>query len=109
MRPRPTTPTVLPKISVPVNDDRFQVWAREGYVTGASKRNWTSYGQHVDLNGYGDVERWLLTDPQTSGGLLVTCAPEAVDQVLHLFLHDGFDNAAVIGEIGAGAPRVAVF
>jgi selenide, water dikinase len=82
---------------------------REGYVTGASKRNWASYGERVDLNGYGDVERWLLTDPQTSGGLLVTCAPEAVDQVLHAFLQDGFEHAAVIGEIGAGPPRVAVF
>jgi selenide,water dikinase len=82
---------------------------REGYVTGASRRNWASYGERVDLNGYGDVERWLLTDPQTSGGLLVTCAPEAVDQVLHVFLQDGFEHAAVIGEIGAGPPRVAVF
>ena len=82
---------------------------REGYVTGASKRNWASYGEHVDLNGYGEVERWLLTDPQTSGGLLVTCAPEAVDQVLHVFLQDGFEHAAVIGEIGAGPARVAVF
>jgi selenide, water dikinase len=82
---------------------------REGYVTGASKRNWASYGERVDLNGYGDVERWLLTDPQTSGGLLVTCAPEAVDQVLHIFLQDGFDHAAVIGEIGEGPARVAVF
>jgi selenide,water dikinase len=83
--------------------------AREGYVTGASKRNWASYGSQVDLNGHGDVERWLLTDPQTSGGLLVTCAPEAVDQVLHVFLQEGFDHAAAIGEIGAGPPRVAVF
>ena len=82
---------------------------REGYVTGASKRNWASYGQHVDLNGYGEIERWLLTDPQTSGGLLVTCAPEAVDQVLHVFLQDGFEHAAAIGEIGAGPARVAVF
>jgi len=82
---------------------------REGYVTGASKRNWASYGKSVDLNGYGDLERWLLTDPQTSGGLLVTCAPETVDEVLHTFLQEGFDHAAVIGEIGEGQARVAVF
>ena len=82
---------------------------REGYVTGASRRNWASYGERVDLNGYGEVERWLLSDPQTSGGLLVTCAPEAVDEVLHVFLQDGFEHAAVIGEIGAGPARVAVF
>ncbi|HZP94421.1 MAG TPA: selenide, water dikinase SelD [Burkholderiales bacterium] len=81
---------------------------REGYVTGASKRNWASYGSNVDLNGHGEVERWLLCDPQTSGGLLVTCAPEAVDKVLDIFKSDGFDRAAVIGEIGAGPARVAV-
>ena len=82
---------------------------REGYVTGASRRNWASYGERVDLNGYGDVERWLLTDPQTSGGLLVTCAPEAVDQVRARVPADGFEQAAVIGEIAAGPARVAVF
>jgi selenide,water dikinase len=41
--------------------------------------------------------------------LLVTCAPDAVDQVLHVFLQDGFEHAAVIGEIGAGPARIAVF
>jgi len=82
--------------------------AREGYVTGASKRNWAGYGQMVDLTGYGETERALLTDPQTSGGLLVTCAPDAVDQVLHVFRSQGFDRAAVIGEIGSGKPGVTV-
>jgi selenide,water dikinase len=83
--------------------------ARAGYVTGASKRNWDSYGSHVDLNGYGEVERALLTDPQTSGGLLVSCAPSATDDVLRLFHSEGFDHATLIGEIGAGPVRVAVF
>ena len=83
--------------------------ARAGYVTGASKRNWDGYGRHVDLNGYGEVERALLTDPQTSGGLLVSCAPNAADDVLRLFHSEGFDHATLIGEIGAGPVRVAVF
>jgi selenide,water dikinase len=82
--------------------------AGEGYVTGASRRNWASYGDHVELDVPGEVERWLLCDPQTSGGLLVSCAPEAVDRVLEIFRQDGFERAAVIGEIGAGAPRIAV-
>ena len=83
--------------------------ARAGYVTGASKRNWSGYGSLVDLNGYGELERALLTDPQTSGGLLVSCAPDCTDDVLHLFASEGFDHAAVIGEIGAGPARIAVF
>jgi len=46
--------------------------AREGLVTGASVRDWASYGGDVDLaERIGDVERTILTDPQTSGGLLV--------------------------------------
>ena len=55
-----------------------------------------------------DVERALLTDPQTSGGLLVACAADAVDDVLAVFRDQGFADAAAIGSITAGAPRVRV-
>ncbi|HEA3874117.1 TPA: selenide, water dikinase SelD, partial [Burkholderia multivorans] len=48
------------------------------------------------------------TDPQTSGGLLVACAPDAVDDVLACFRADGFDRAAVIGEMIDGPARVDV-
>ena len=54
------------------------------------------------------VERALLTDPQTSGGLLVACAPEAVDAVLGVFQTEGFTDAAVIGGLAAGPPRIVV-
>jgi selenide,water dikinase len=81
---------------------------RQGHKTGASGRNWSGYGTLVDLGPYGELEQALLTDPQTSGGLLVTCAPEAVQQVLALFQENGFEHAAVIGEITAGAPGVKV-
>lgn len=83
--------------------------AHEGHVTGASGRNWTGYGHDVTLApGTTAVERALLTDPQTSGGLLVACAPDATDEVLAIFRNDGFDRAAVIGEITADAARVTV-
>ena len=82
--------------------------ARAGYVTGASHRNWAGYGSAVDLTGHGDTERALLTDPQTSGGLLVTCAPDAVNDVLELFRSEGFDRAVVIGEVTGGAPGITV-
>jgi selenide,water dikinase len=82
--------------------------ARAGHVTGGSSRNWKGYGSRVDLNGHNDTERALLTDPQTSGGLLVTCAPEAVDEVLDIFRSEGFDRATVIGELTAGDPRIRV-
>jgi selenide,water dikinase len=83
--------------------------ARSGLYTGASGRNWAAYGGDVDLQpGVGDAERALLTDPQTSGGLLVACAPDAVAEVLAIFRREGFAAAADIGAVNAGAPRVAV-
>ena len=58
--------------------------------------------------GIGDVERALLTDPQTSGGLLVSCTPDTVTEVLSLFLQQGFTHVSVIGEMVEGAPQVDV-
>ena len=83
--------------------------AREGCVTGASHRNWTAFGEAVDLpEGFPDWRRHLLTDPQTSGGLLVTCAPEAADAILARIRAAGFAQAARIGRAEAGPPRVTV-
>ena len=83
--------------------------AHAGYFTGASGRNWDAYGHDVLLGGaITDTQRVLLTDPQTSGGLLVACDPGSVDEVLALFRREGFGAAAVIGSMEAGAPRVVV-
>ena len=83
--------------------------ARDGFFTGASGRNWAGYGKDVALpDGFESAKQALLTDPQTSGGLLVACAPDAVDGVLATFRADGFDRAAVIGDVAAGIPRVVV-
>jgi len=82
---------------------------RAGIATGASARNWTSYGEAVELAP--GLEEWrqkMLTDPQTSGGLLVACAPESVEAVLAAFRADGFDQAAPVGGLAAGAARVRV-
>jgi selenide,water dikinase len=84
-------------------------FAHDGFFTGASGRNWDAYGQDVDLGaGVGDTQRVLLTDPQTSGGLLVSCDPDSVDEVLALFAREGFGEAAVIGRMVEGSPRVTV-
>jgi selenide,water dikinase len=76
--------------------------AADGFVTGASGRNWAGYGEHVTLTHVDETAKALLTDPQTSGGLLVACAPDAVDSVLDVFRREGFDQAAVIGGLAAG-------
>jgi selenide,water dikinase len=85
--------------------------AAAGYVTGASARNWAGYGGEVLLpRGFSDVERALLTDPQTSGGLLVTCEARALQPVLATFARHGFEAAAEIGEVVAadGGSRLEV-
>jgi len=82
--------------------------AEQGFVTGASGRNWAGYGKDVVLDGIRDVQKQLLTDPQTSGGLLVACAPESVDEVLAVFHSGGFEHAAAIGRAVAGIPKVRV-
>jgi selenide,water dikinase len=81
--------------------------AAQGNVTGASGRNWAAYGADVHLSeGLSATDQALLSDPQTSGGLLVTCAPETVADVLAIFARHGFASAAEIGEVVAleGAP-----
>ena len=86
-----------------------QALAERGHVTGASGRNWAGYGHDVSLSSQiTPVQQMLLTDPQTSGGLLVACAPETVDEVLALFAREGFANAAVIGDMVAGPACVSV-
>jgi len=89
--------------------DGVRELAAQGFVTGASDRNWAGYGASVTLApSVGAIDRALLTDPQTSGGLLVACAPEAVDEVLAIFRRDGFEQASVIGELLAGEPCLHV-
>jgi len=82
-------------------------FVKQGIFTGASTRNWSSYGAEVRLGA--GVEEWqqrLVTDPQTSGGLLVTCAPDCVAEVLQTFHRAGFTDAAQVGTVTAGPPVV---
>jgi selenide, water dikinase len=82
--------------------------ARAGFVTGASHRNWASYGEAVTLpGGFEDWRRLLLTDPQTSGGLLVACDAEAAPAILAR-IRKGDPQAALVGGAEQGAPAIVV-
>ena len=75
-----------------------QALAQQGFITGASGRNWAGYGLEVVLPaGFSSIDQALLSDPQTSGGLLVSCAPDALAQVMAVFKQHGFEDAAVVG------------
>ncbi|QNK75868.1 selenide, water dikinase SelD [Variovorax sp. PAMC28562] len=81
----------------------------EGFVTGASGRNWEGYGADVQLaEGLSKTAQSLLSDPQTSGGLLVSCSAEAVDAVLEVFRTEGFGGAAVVGRVESGSAGLRV-
>ena len=83
--------------------------ATQGMVTGASGRNWAAYGGEVNLpDGFSAVDQALLSDPQTSGGLLVSCSSDAVTAVLEVFQRHGFAGAAVIGQVVAGRPGLVI-
>ena len=82
-------------------------WLKQGVATGASDRNWKGYGHEVDFRGE-EWKRKLLTDPQTSGGLLVACAPEVQGEVLSLFHRHGFGQARAIGRLSSGTARITV-
>jgi len=82
---------------------------QEGIATGASTRNWSAYGKDVALPpGFQDWQQKLLSDPQTSGGLLVACAPDCAQAVLDDMHCAGFAEACVIGSFQAGAARIHV-
>jgi len=85
--------------------------ARGGHVTGASGRNWAGYGHQVSVTAPADDEglvRSLVCDPQTSGGLLVSCDEDSVEQVLAIFRDHGFAQAACIGEVAEGPVGLTV-
>jgi selenide, water dikinase len=102
-------------LSLQVNMGRLPIFptasrfAEAGVSTGAGKRNWESYGGAVDLpERLNDWRRGLLCDPQTSGGLLIACAPDAEAQLLGLLNLRGFHHACTVGTFSSGPPRLKI-
>ena len=103
------------KLSAAVRFDALPViaealdWVKQGVATGASERNWQGYGHEVDLPAdFPEWKRKLLSDPQTSGGLLVSCSEESVPEVLKAFAAKGFADAKVIGKVAPGRARLTI-
>ena len=83
--------------------------AERGCVTGASHRNWASYGGEVELPaGMPDWRRHLLTDPQTSGGLLIAVAPERGESIVRTIRDAGYPSASIIGHAEPGRPSIEI-
>jgi selenide,water dikinase len=102
-------------ISLDIRYDRVpflaqaEALAEAGYATGASQRNWSSYGEGIVLPP--ELPAWrrtLLTDPQTSGGLLVACAAARAESIRATIEGAGYPRASIIGSVANGDPVVRI-
>ncbi|MBC7582577.1 MAG: selenide, water dikinase SelD, partial [Tardiphaga sp.] len=93
---------VLEAARVPLLPEAAEL-AQQAFVTGASIRNWASYGDGIELAaGFPEWRRHLYTDPQTSGGLLIACAADKAEAILRMIVEDGYPYARIIGRIEQG-------
>ena len=94
--------------SAPATLPGVEALLRAGVRTGASGRNWASYGEAVRADALAEWRRDLLTDPQTSGGLLIAVGPAQADAVLQLAVTRGFSASRIVGRALAGPPGLSV-
>jgi selenide,water dikinase len=99
---------ILNAADIPLLPEAQQL-IKQGFLTGASGRNWASYGHEVCLDpGHPEWQRQLLTDPQTSGGLLIACRADRAEAITRQIVEDGHPYARVIGRAESGQPVVTV-
>ena len=83
--------------------------AQGNFITGASNRNWASYSESVVLPpDFPEWRRHLLTDPQTSGGLLIACESSKAADLARMIAGEGYPSVRVIGHVDAGPPSIVV-
>jgi selenide, water dikinase len=83
--------------------------AQRNFVTGASIRNWASYSESINLPAsFAEWQRHLLTDPQTSGGLLIACAQNKAADVRQMIVDAGYSHASIVGNVTSGSPTITV-
>jgi selenide, water dikinase len=79
--------------SIPLICNGLEDYININSVPGGSLRNWASYGHKVDIfTSKTDVAKTILSDPQTSGGLLISVDPDTVLDVIEVFKKAGLDN-----------------
>lgn len=78
---------------------------KRGVAPGGTHRNLESLAEHVDwAEGVGELDRLLLCDAQTSGGLLISVPEERLEKLQSVLIERGCEFAAAIGIVGAGTP-----
>jgi selenide,water dikinase len=79
--------------------------AEAGHIPGGTRRNLAAANEFTTWEtGVDEVERLMLADAQTSGGLLVAVHPDALEHLLTSLTSHRTLAAAVIGTVGGGRP-----
>lgn len=85
---------------LPLITPELMDYIQQKAVPGGTQRNWASYGQKVNMEGFGESEKSILADPQTSGGLLIAVDPQSREEVIETLNAFGLENfTQPIGEI----------
>jgi len=87
--------------------DRFYALVRSGITTGGTRANQKHCGDAVVHAGLDKLQREVIFDPQTSGGLLLCVAPDRAEPLLSALTASGH-TAAEIGEVVEGPARVEI-
>jgi len=90
--------------TVPLISDRLVEYIEMGSVPGGTNRNWDSYGHKVHFGNiqHQVLQKNILADPQTSGGLLIAVSKDALQDVIEQLKQNGLsDSITPIGEITA--------
>lgn len=83
--------------------DGARAYAAAGHIPGGTGRNQQAVAAHTTYDdGVTDLDRSLLCDPQTSGGLLAAVAPERLADAVAALREAGV-NASVVGYAQAGS------
>lgn len=77
-----------------------------GVYAGGSKRNLAAVRPMLDMGEVDETTLKVLADAQTSGGLLISVAPERADALVAALAREGALSTAVIGQITAGGPLI---
>lgn len=94
---------------VPLFDGAYDL-AKLGCLPGACFRNLEYIKPDADTGNYDDVElKMLMTDAQTSGGLLMCCKKEDVDNILHELKDAGYVYSSIIGRVTKQTEKSLIF
>lgn len=100
---------VVDFMKVPLISNHLMEYVENKSIPGGTNRNWESYGDKVSINKKDglDLYKYILADPQTSGGLLIAVDPNSYQKLVVILKESGLENyTEPIGKITEKHPFV---